>query len=333
MNRRQFSCIALALACFATTSVEAENVVRVGFQRIYNPWKVAIARGEFKKATGWEIEWVRLDSGGKVIQAMAAGDLDIALAGSSPIAAGVNNGVDLRLFWIAEDIASAEAFVVRDGSGIDPSEPATLKGKKIGVPFVSTTHFHTLFALEVWGIEPNEVEIIDMQPNDMATAWEQGEIDAGFVWDPALGRLKQSGQVMVTSGQLSKLGKATFDGMVAMRSFAEANAEGMRSFVKVLADADTAYRDNPEKFSPESPEVQMIVGLVGGNPSDVPEVLSLYTFPTLEEQASERWLGGGAVEAIYHTSTFLETQGELSGILDDYSTFVSAEYVEAVLRR
>ncbi len=337
MNRRQILSTMLAIACLTATAVDAADAVRVGFQRVYNPWKVAIAQGDFEQATGWEIEWKRFDSGAKVIQAMAAGDVDIALAGSSPIAAGINSGLDLQLFWIAEDIASAEAMVVRDGSDIDPTNPATLKGKKIGVPFVSTTHFHTLYALEVWGIDPGEVELVDMQPNDIAAAWEQGEIDAGFVWDPALGRIKETGKVMITSGQLSELGKATFDGMVVMRPFAEARADGMVSFVKVLSDADAAYRDNPKSFAPGSKEVQIIVSLVGGNPMDVPDVLALYAFPSLQEQASNRWLGGGAeggaVKAIRYTSEFLKEQDKVGQTLDDYSRFVTARYVKAALVR
>ena len=228
-------------------------------------------------------------------------------------------------------------MVVRDGSNIDPTDPMTLKGKTIGVPFVSTTHFHTLFALEVWNIEPDDVELVDLQPNDIAAAWESGEIDAGFIWDPALGRLKQSGEVMITSGELSEMGKATFDGMVVMRSFAERNAEGMVSFVDVLAEADAAYRERPESFFPESKEVQIIASLVGGSPVEVPDVLALYKFPSLEEQASDRWLGGaaegGAAKALLYTSDFLRSQGKIDSTLQDYSPFIAAQYVERALAR
>ena len=142
---------------------------------------------------------------------MASGDMQVGVIGSSPLAAAVSRGVDLQLFWILDDINEAEALVVRNGSGID--KPADLKGKKLGVPFVSTTHFHTMFALEQWGIKPSEVQMLNMQPNQIAAAWERGDIDAAFVWDPALARIKQSGKVLITSGELSKKGKATFDGI------------------------------------------------------------------------------------------------------------------------
>ena len=139
--------------------------VTIGYQGIFNPWKHAIATGEFEKVTGYKINWRKFDSGASVINAMASKDLQIALAGSSPIAAGASRGVDMQLFWIAEDINAAEALVVRNGAGING--PNDLVGKTIAVPFGSTTHFHMLFALEVYKIDPKDVKIVNVQPNAM----------------------------------------------------------------------------------------------------------------------------------------------------------------------
>ncbi len=310
-----------------------DKELTVGYQLVYNPWKTAIAAGKFEQATGYKINWRKFNSGAKVINAMASGDVQIALAGSSPIAAGVSRGIDMQLFWIVEDIASAEALVVRNGSGI--VAPQDLKGKKLGVPFVSTTHFHTLFALEQFGIRPDELQIINMQPNQIAAAWLRGDIDAAFVWDPALGRIKKTGKVLITSGQLCKWGKCTFDGMVVDRKWGEAHPDFMATFVKVIAEADESYRSNPDAWTPDSPMVKAIVGLVGGNPEDVPGVLALYHFPTIAEQASPAWLGGGkdggAARALYFTAKFLKDQKKIPALLPDYARFVTPRYVEAAM--
>ena len=310
-----------------------DGPVTVGYQLMMNPWKVAIADGKFEEATGREIDWRRFDSGSKVITAMVSGDIDIAVGGSSPIAAGVSRELPIELFWIVENIADAEALVVREGAGIE--KPEDLKGKKIAVPFVSTTHFHMLFALEHWGIDPSEVELLNMQPNAIAAAWDRGDIDGAFVWDPALGRIKESGSVLITSGELAELGKATFDGMVVSTEFADANPEFMCQFVSVLAEADAAYRDNPDAFGPDSKNAQKIVDLAGGEASQVSGVLELYDFPTIEEQASDKWLGGGedtgAAAALRATSEFLKEQKQIAGLLDDYSSVVTDEYVKAAM--
>jgi taurine transport system substrate-binding protein len=311
----------------------AAETVTVGYQLIYNPWKVPIADDTFSAVTGWDVEYRQFDSGAKVITAMASGDVQIALAGSSPIAAGVSQGVDMQLVWIAEDIADAEALVAREGSGITKVED--LVGKKVGVPFVSTTHFHLLFALEHFGVNPDQVEILNLQPPQIAAAWERGDIDAAFVWDPALGQIKQSGAVVITSGELSALGRPTFDGLVVNRSWAEEHAEGLAQFIKTIAEADATYRDNKEAWTVDSEPVKKIIDVVGGNAEDVPGVLALYNFPTMEEQISCTWLGcgadGGAVKALIFTSEFLAEQKKIPQVLDDYTGFVTPRYVEMAL--
>lgn len=276
---------------------------------------------------------MKFDSGAKVITAMASGNVHIALAGSSPIAAGVSRGLPIEVFWIVEDIADAEALVVRDGSDIE--KPEDIKGKKVGVPFVSTTHFHTLFFLEHNNIDPKDVQLLDMQPNAIAAAWERGDIDAAFVWDPALGRIKKSGKVLITSGELSALGKATFDGMVVNKDWAKDHGDFMVSFVKTIAAADEAYRSNPEAFGPDSENAKKIVQLVGGDPAEVATVLELYEFPDLKEQASESWLGGGkdggVAKALLATSEFLKEQKKVDALLPDYGVAVTDEYVKKAL--
>ena len=315
------------------SSLAAEKEVTIGYQLVYNPHASAILDGTFEKATGYKIKWRKFDSGAKVINAMASGDVQFSLAGSSPIAAGVSRCLDIELLFIYEDIASAEALVVRNGSGI--VSPQDLKGKKLGVPFVSTTHFHTLFALEQFGINPKEVKILNMQPNAIAAAWERGDIDAAFVWDPALGRIKKTGKVLITSGTLSTWGKATFDGCVANKTWAAANPEFMVKYIKTLAEVDASYRDNPSAWTPDSRMAKNIIKQVGGNAKDVPGVLALYDFPSLEEQASDRWLGGGknggAARALFYTSEFLLKEKKLEKLLPDYGAVVNAKWVNKAL--
>ena len=92
--------------------------VTVGYQGMINPWKATIRSGAFEKATGREIEWRRFSSGSEVITAMASGDVHLAVAGSSPIATALSQGLDLRLIWIMEAIDTAEALVARKAVGL-----------------------------------------------------------------------------------------------------------------------------------------------------------------------------------------------------------------------
>ncbi len=315
-------------------AAQPQKEVTIAYQTIAGPLITAIANGSVEKATGYKVNWRQFDSGAKVATAMTSGDIQIGVIGSSPLAAAVSRGVELQLFWILDDINEAEALVVRNGSGI--AKPADLKGKKLGVPFVSTTHFHAMFALEQWGIKPTELQMLNMQPNQVAAAWERGDIDAAFVWDPALARIKQTGKVLITSGELSKLGKATFDGMAVQTEWGEAHAEFMAKLVKVIADADTSLRTNPAQWGADSANAKAIASKIGGTPQDAAAAVKLYAYPTAEQQATPAWLGGGAAggaaKALKATSEFLKEQKRIDAVAPDYSKFVTPKYVESALK-
>ncbi|CAM4426247.1 taurine ABC transporter substrate-binding protein [Vibrio agarivorans] len=318
------------LLCSA--NVMAAKEVTIGYQGMFNPMKFAIDQQLVEEKTGYEIKWRKFDSGARAITAMAAGAVDMTVAGSSPIASAASNGVDMQLVWVMENIADAEALVVKDGSGI--SSPADLKGKRIAVPFVSTTHFHMLFALEQFGLGEKDVKLINMQPNAIMAAWQRGDIDGAFIWDPALGSIKQDGSVLITSKQLSAWGKPTFDGLISNTEFAKENAEFVTQFISVIADVDAQYRANKETFSGSDPMAVSVAKLAGGEPEGVVEAMSLYEFLDVDTQLSCQWLGcgeaGGATQALKATSEFLLQEKKISALQPDYSVFVNPTFAQAV---
>ena len=317
--------VLLPLTAVALVANAQAQTVTIGVQSMFAPWKDAIAQKQFEQATGWDIKWRNFDSGGDVMMAMASGDVQIGVAGSSPIAAAVSRGVDAQLFWILDNIADAEALVVRNGSGI--VAPQDLAGKTLAVPFVSTTHFHALFALEQFGLT-GKVKVINLQPSDIPAAWERGDIDAAFIWDPALGRLKQSGHVLLTSGQLTDWGKATFDGLVVDKQFAAANGPGMQAFTQVLQDSTAGYVKAPKSWTADSPQVINVAKQSGAKPEEVPPVLALYQFPLASEQAGPTWLGGSAAKALAATAEFLKAQKKIPALLPDYSAAINPTFVQ-----
>lgn len=317
--------VLLPLTALSLVATAHAQTVTIGVQSMFAPWKDAIAQKQFEQATGWDIQWRNFDSGGDMMMAMASGDVQIGVAGSSPIAAAVSRGVDAQLFWILDNIADAEALVVRNGSGI--VAPQDLAGKTLAVPFVSTTHFHALFALEQFGLT-GKVKVINLQPSDIPAAWERGDIDAAFIWDPALGRLKQSGHVLLTSGQLTDWGKATFDGLVVDKQFAAANGPGMQAFTQVLQDSTAGYVKAPKSWTADSPQVINVAKQSGAKPEEVPPVLALYQFPLASEQAGPTWLGGGAAKALAATAEFLKAQKKIPALLPDYSAAINPTFVQ-----
>lgn len=322
----------LSVGFLVSAGVNAQQKeVTIAHQDMMVPWRYAHASGEIEKATGYKINYRKFGGGGDVIRAMASGQVHIGEAGSAPIASALSQGLPVQLVWILDDIADAEALVVRKGSGIKTL--ADLKGKKIGVPFTSTTHFHTLVALEAAKVNPADVRILNMRPPEIAAAWERGDIDATFIWDPVLAKVKSSGTLLTSSGRISKeTGKATFDGVVANTEWAKSNEEFLVKFIRALAAADENYRKNSAKWTVGSPMVKAVSQITGAKPEDVPPGMALYRFPTLAEQTTPTWLGGGkeggAAKSLAATAAFLKSQGTIAATLPDYSVGVNPRYAE-----
>ena len=328
MKRHLRSVAAVAVCAMAGMAANAQAAdVTVGYQLVYGPWKAKMEELKANGLGGKSIEFVKFTSGTEVINAMASGSVDISLNGSSPTAAGYSRGVDLQVIYVYDNINNAEALVVDDSV----TAPQDLKGKTIAVPFGSTTHFHMMFALEQFNIPSGDLEVLDMSPPDMVAAWERGDINGGFVWDPALGRMKEKGRVLLTSGDLSNWGKATFDAMVARKGFTDENPEFACQWVKMVSSADADYRMNPGAYGPGTDNAMGIANAVSGNADQVGGVLALYDYPTLEEQVSATWLGGGVQNALMAASEFLVSQGKLDSVLDDYSASATPKFAQMVL--
>lgn len=309
----------------ADALAQAKEVV-IAYQDMVVPWRYAQETQALEKKTGYKISFRKLASGADVIRALASGSVQIGEAGSAPIASGLSQGLDIQLFWILDNINDAEALVARNGSGVNAL--ADLKGKRLAVPFVSTSHFHTLLALETAKVDPRGVKIVNLRPPEIAAAWERGDIDATFIWDPVLAKAKKSGKVLTTSGKIAEqTGKATFDGIVVTKAFARDNDAFLTDLVKVLAEADDNYRKNKAAWTADSAQVKAIAKWSGAEAADVPSSLSLYEFPTVQQQASATWLGGGAAKSLAATAEFLKTQGTIQNVLPDYSVGVNATWV------
>ncbi len=319
---------AAALLCSGAVFAQAKEVT-FAHQDMLVPLRTVMESGELEKATGYKINWRMFGGGGDVIKAMASGDVHIGEAGSSPITAAASQGQDIKLFWILDDIADAEALIARNGSGVNGVKD--LKGKKVATPFVSTAHYQLMAALRLEGVDAKGVNVMNLRPPEIAAAWERGDIDAAFIWDPVLSKIKGNGKAIASSKSIGAKGYPTFDGIVVNAKWAAAHEGFMIELVKALHKADSAYRADQAKWTADSPQVKAVAKWTKADPKAVPPAMAAYVFPTAAEQAGPKWLGGGAAKAMASTAAFLKEQGRITEVKPDYAAFVTDAYVKKAL--
>ncbi|WP_076999724.1 taurine ABC transporter substrate-binding protein [Variovorax sp. KK3] len=333
-RRFKHSCAVFAatLAFGTGMSVQAQTKeLTFAHQDMLVPLRLVMESGEVEKATGYKINWRMFSGGGDVIRAMASGDVQMGETGSSPLTAAASQGQDIKLFWISADIADAEALIARNASGIGSIKD--LAGKKVATPFVSTAHYQLMAGLKMDGVDAKSVNVMNMRPPEIAAAWERGDIDATFIWDPVLSKIRSSGKTIATSGSIGKRGAPTFEGIVVNAKWAAANEPFMVAFVKALNRANDEYKASGKSWTPDSPQTKAMAKWTKADPKDVGPAMSLYTFPTMAEQLSPTWLGGGAAKAMANTAVFLKEQGRVQEVKPDYSAFVTTTYVEKAMAK
>ncbi len=233
------------LAALAVAAFQAQAVnVTVAYQTSAEPAKVAQADNTFAKTSGATVDWRKFDSGASVVRALASGDVQIGNIGSSPLAVAASQQVPIEVFLLASKLGNSEALVVKKSI----TKPEDLIGKRIAVPFISTTHYSLLSALKHWGIKPGQVQIINLQPPAIIAAWQRGDIDGAYVWAPAVNELEKEGKVLTDSSQVGEWGAPTLDVWVVRKDFAEQHPEIVKAFAKSAIDAQQPYIANPEAW-------------------------------------------------------------------------------------
>jgi taurine transport system substrate-binding protein len=321
-----------AAALLGALSAEAADKVVVGYQTDALPSSVAIANGEFEKATGVKIDFRRFNSGAEIFAAIASGDVQVGYVGSSPFAAATSRGLDVKAFYLASISGVDKALVVRNGLGIHSL--ADLEGKKLAAAPVSTDHYQLLALINSLGLSERDVQVFAIPQPDIVAGYNRGDLDGGFVWDPALTELKKNGKVLITSKDVAERGAPTFSAWVATSAFAKDNPDFLKTFSAVIAKYQTSFVNDKAAWGPDSENAKLLAGLVDGTPAtQAAEILNLNLLP-VDVQLSDAWLGGGEksglAKILKDTATFLKAQKKISEVLPSYAAFVTPDALIAL---
>ncbi len=312
-----------ATSCPVTPDAGYTGQLRIGFQAIPNADLIVKDQGLLEACLPKaQIKWSQFSSGGDVVQAFGSGSLDLGLAGSSPSTKAVSAplNLDVQIVWVHDIIGEAESLVTRVPGA---SSIKDLKGKTIAVPFGSTSHFSLLTALKMAGMTSTDVKLINLDPEKMPGAWQGGQIDAAWVWDPVLSKLRQAGGTVVTSSAVTaKAGSPTSDMELASRKFIAANPEVMKVWTGVESAAVAQMTSNPQTAA------DSIAAQLGTSPSAVKTQLKGYTYLTADKQKPlfHDQLPG----VLKGTALFLKSQGEVDAVKSDYSSALYTTAIDAV---
>ncbi len=313
----------IALQPLATrASAEQPNIapVRVGYVSTATPWIDAVSDGRLSEVAGRPVRWKPLPTSAEVALAMDAGNLDIGLMSSAAIAASASRGMDLRVLWVANEVAARHVVIFRDGAGLERHRPVTMAGRKIGVTFLSAAHEALLVALAANGLSTKDVTLVNVAPADLEAVWKSGFVDGICV-----GGTRTAATIAAIAGErviLEPAPQPPFHAIAATPGFLGQNSETAVALVGALArltaESDASGRKGGPRPTRERDEE---------SPLDPAQ----FRYPTLADQTGPEWFGGLRVPGI---ASRLAAAGDLVSpfmrrrlLASDYAAFLAPEIV------
>ena len=289
------------------------------------PFQHAKVEGAYDEALGLRVNWVSFESGTAMSAAMASGDVQMAVSqGATPVVVATSAGQDLQILDVAISYADNDNCVVAERHEIDQGSARELEGKKVGLPQGTTAHFGFLRQMEHFGVDISTMEIVDMAPADGAAAFAQGELDMVCGWGGALRRMKEHGNVLLTGTEKEALGILVFDVTSAPAAFIAENPDLVARFLKVTAQANAAwYGGDAATMLPA------IARDAGMDEAATASFLETVRFPSVEEQLTEKWLGGTVQAYLKGVANVFVQAGGIDAALPTYENAVNPAPLKA----
>lgn len=236
----------------ATSSLQ--GTIRLGYlPNLTHPQALyGLGSGLFAKdlGSGITLKTTSFNAGPDAIEAMLAGDLDIAYVGPNPAINGYikTNGVDLRV--VAGAASGGVSFVVRGDENI--TSVKDLVNKKFATPQLGNTQDVALRNyLKQNGLQTADkggnVQIIPTSSANILQLFQNKQIDGAWVLEPYATQLvvQYHGKVWLDESSLWPQGKFTITLVVVSTKFLNQHPALVKAFLAAHLDATQAIQKDP----------------------------------------------------------------------------------------
>ncbi|WP_367569012.1 ABC transporter substrate-binding protein [Lacrimispora sp.] len=215
------------------------------------PVQYAYDQGYFKEK-GLDLEIVLFATGAPVNEAMAAGEIDVAVSGMASVYA---LATDLYTYIGDGSITlDGEAIYARPDSDIAKVEGVipgtkgsdeTVRGKSILGPLATTAHFMAIKYVESVGLTANDFTMMSMEYAQAYQAFIMGEGDLLATKPPYTSQLEAEGYIKVCS-VADAMGSALVNAIYAQNDIFSTRQEDLKIFLECYYRASKELNENPE---------------------------------------------------------------------------------------
>ena len=167
--------------------------VRIGTQKFGTSTLLRVG-GELERRLAEQqilLDWRDFDTGPPLIEALAAGDIDIGSAGEVPPIFAQASGAPILYVACEQSAPTSVALVVRQDSVI--TSMLDLRGHPVGLSPRANVHLLLMRALDMHGLTMADIQPIYAPRGVASGPMALPQADAWMMWDPYLGDLQAQG--------------------------------------------------------------------------------------------------------------------------------------------
>ncbi len=185
----------------------------------------------------FKTHWSDFTSGPPMLQAMAAGSIDIGLVGDAPPVFAAAGGSQIAVVGALQADPDGSAILVPQNSPIH--SVAQLRGKSIAVAQGSSADYHLLAILTKAGLTIKDVTPDYLQPAEGQAAFASGHVAAWDIWSPFIEQAEVQDHARILANG-SSIGQ-TYSFVVASRAALgdPAKATAIHDYLTLLDEAYT----------------------------------------------------------------------------------------------
>jgi taurine transport system substrate-binding protein len=302
-------------------SADGHGEITVGyFLEWPMPFLASKASGAYDEALGMKVNWVSFETGTAMSAAMASGDVQMSVSqGLPPFVVAASGGQDIQVIDVAVSYAENQGCVVHADLEIDKDSAGELAGKKVAVPLGTAAHYSFIRHMSHFGVALDSLTIVDMAPPEGAAALGQKAVDFACGYGGGLTSMKEYGEVLLTGAEKQELGILVFDVTSAPAGFIAENGDTVSKFLAVTAAANAEWNANGSDDMLAVIAEQAGMDLEGARSS-----IATMSFPSVDEQLSETWLGGNAATFMKGVADVFVEAKSIDSALDSYEGAVNA---------
>ena len=222
------------------------TVINVGHQNGTPGLNLLKARGLLEKRLepqGIQVKWFEFKAGPPMMEAMAAGSVDIGNVGNLPPIFAQAGGNPIVYVAATGSNAGAQAVIVPKDSPIQSL--ADLNGKKVAIQKGTALQYLALKVLERAKLTLKDIQPVYLSIPDSTTAFEGRAIDALPIGDPYLAKKELANEVKVLVRGSDVAPQRAY--YIATRNFAEQQPALLQAILEEQRNAEEWAKANPKE--------------------------------------------------------------------------------------